>query len=140
MSPAAASGSGSSSSRLAVALYRATLKWGRQAADVPFTLRSGDLLTLAPSLRGSLVAAQAQQLDAGAAVASLARAAFEACRGAQGEAAAEALDHGVEAVRLLHTTYAASLAEMRQLRQDRADRAGVKFSVGQVSGWVGAGG
>lgn len=43
-----------------------------------------------------------------------------------------ALDRGLEALRLLNTSYAAQLAEMRSVRQERGDRTGVHFSVGQV--------
>lgn len=43
-----------------------------------------------------------------------------------------ALDRGLEALRLLNTSYAAQLAEMRAVREERGDRSGVRFSVGQV--------
>lgn len=67
------------SKRLALALYRAMLKWARGQSDVPFSLRSGDVYTLAPMLRGQRLALQ----DAGA-LPPIARAAYEACRNAQG--------------------------------------------------------
>ena len=187
----------SSSKRLPLALYRATLRWARANADVPFTLRSSDVFALAPALRqqGGALAPAPALLDSGArALPPVARAAYEACRGAQGverevrgvargaraaggcaagdrqgsctpapvllpalccrQARAptppllstvftphartcrhleqDALDRGLEAVRLLHTGYAAQLAEMRETRADRADRGGVRFSVGDV--------
>ena len=43
-----------------------------------------------------------------------------------------ALDRGLEALRLLNSSYAAQLAEMRAVREERGDRSGVRFSVGQV--------
>jgi hemimethylated DNA binding protein len=113
--------------RLALALYKATLRWARQNADVPFSLRPADVHALAPSLRGSAVALQ----DA-AAVRQIARAEFKAGKAAAGTEAQAALDRGLEALRLLNTSYAAQLAEMRAVRQERGDRSGVKFSVGQV--------
>lgn len=65
-------------------------------------------------------------------MAHVARAAFEASRCAVGQEAEEALDRGLEGVRLLHTTYHAQLQEMRDTRRDREDRQGVNFAVGQV--------
>lgn len=120
--------------RLPLALYRATLRWARANADVPFSLRGADVYALAPALRqqrGAL--SQPALLDAGAgALQPIARAAFEACRGAQGAELDEALDRGLEAVRLLHTAYTEQLEEMRATRADRADRSGVCYSVGDV--------
>ncbi|KAL4443743.1 hypothetical protein ABPG75_011480 [Micractinium tetrahymenae] len=115
------------SRRLALTLYRATLRWSRANADVPFSLKASDVYWLAPQLRGTPLALQ----DAGA-VAAVARQAFEACRNLTGAEAHEALDRGLEGVRLLHTTYAEQLQAMRDTRRDRGDKTGVKFAVGQV--------
>ena len=68
--------------RLALALYKATLRWARQNADVPFQLRFSDVHALAPSLRGTAVALQ----DA-TAVRQIARAEFKACMAASGDEA-----------------------------------------------------
>ena len=70
---------GAGSRRLALAIYRSTLRWARGNADVPFSLRSSDVYMLSPGLRGTAVALQ----DA-AAIPPIARAAFEAARGATG--------------------------------------------------------
>lgn len=115
------------SSRLALALYRATLQWARTNSDVPFSLRPGDVYALAPHLRGAAVALQ----DA-AAVPPIARAAYDSCRGLKGEEADAALDRALEGVRLLHTVYQQQLNEMRETRRDREDKSGVKYAVGQV--------
>ena len=106
----AASG-GSGQRRLGVALYRALLRWGRANADVPFTLRSREVYALAPELRGTALA-----LQDSAAVGPIARAAFEACRHANGEEQAAALDRGIEGVRLLNTVYAEQIKDMRETR------------------------
>lgn len=104
---------GASSKRLPLALYRAVLRWARDNRDVPFALRSSDVYALAPQLRSAALSLQ----DA-AAIPAIARAAFEAGRAAQGaEAQAEALDRGLEAVRLLHTSYSPALQEMRHTRR-----------------------
>ncbi|KAL4447171.1 hypothetical protein ABPG77_007204 [Micractinium sp. CCAP 211/92] len=94
---------------------------------------ASDVYWLAPQLRGAPLALQ----DPGAVVA-VARQAFEACRHATGEEAEQALDRGLEGVRLLHTTYAEQLQLVILRRQcvkrgaDRGDKTGVKFAVGQV--------
>jgi hypothetical protein len=151
--------SGKPSNRLAVALFRTMLKWSRSNADVPFSLRTGDLAVLAPTLRrqrsntntsgASALAAPLFSTSASllqhyaemgaAAVPLIARAEYDACRTAaarsdeeQAEATAAALDRGLECVRLLHTVYHQQLTAMRDMRQDRSDKTGVKFAVGQT--------
>lgn len=120
--------------RLALAVYRALLRWSRANADVPFSLRPGDVAVLAPSLRslqppGSLM----RHADLGAAaIPALARAEMAACAGAVEDDAAAALDRGLEAVRVLHTTYQQQLSAMRETRLDRFNKQGVKWAVGQV--------
>ncbi len=66
--------------------------------------QASDVYWLAPQLRGAPLALQ----NPGA-VATVARQVFEACRHATGEEAEQALDRGLEGVRLLHTTYAEQL-------------------------------
>jgi hemimethylated DNA binding protein len=133
--------------RLALAVYRAMLRWSRANADVPFNLRPGDIAVLAPSLRGVRAAGSGSELTGGllphsalmrhadlgaAAIPALARAEIGACASAQGEEAAAALDRGLEAVRVLHTTYQQQLSAMREMRRDRGNKEGVKYAVGQV--------
>lgn len=124
-----ASMAGRGDKRLALAVYRAMLKWSRTNADVPFSLRPGDVHALAP--HGSAAAAALSLQDA-AAIPPIARAEFDACRQLEGEEAEEALDRGIDGVRLLHTVYSQQVQGMREVRRDREDKTGVKFAVGQV--------
>ena len=121
-------------SRLAVALYRAMLKWSRANADVPFSLRPGDVHALTPHLRqrGAALPGAAAALQDAAAVPPIVRGEFDASRGLAGEERDAALDRGLEGVRLLHTVYQQQLQAMRDVRRDRENKAGVKFAVGQV--------
>lgn len=56
--------------RLVLRTYRSILRWARANAAVPFTLRAGDVLSLAPELPRDV-------LDGAPAVARLARQAFK---------------------------------------------------------------
>jgi hypothetical protein len=120
--------------RLALCIYRSLLRWSRDNADAPFSLRPGDVYAVAPRHRSADRAthAAALSLQDAVAVPPIARAEFKACAQLAGLDAQEALDRGLEAVRVLHTVYQGQLQAMRDMRRDRGDRTGVRFQVGQV--------
>ncbi|KAL6766563.1 hypothetical protein ACKKBG_A36535 [Auxenochlorella protothecoides x Auxenochlorella symbiontica] len=111
--------------RLILVAYRSVLRWARDNAAVPFQLRRGDVLLLAPGVVPST-------LQDAAAVSQIARAAFHLNKDLKPEEAGEAVDRALDALRLLHDDYGGAIARMRALRGDRADRSGVAWPLGTV--------
>lgn len=120
--------------RLAVALYRALLRFARSTGDAPFSLRTSDVNACVPSLRSAAPQLLERAADGGggASVQAIARWSFQAGRGLPAGEAGAALDRALDACRRLHSDYAALLGRMRSTRAEKADRSGVGFHVGQV--------
>jgi hemimethylated DNA binding protein len=119
------------SQKLARILYRSILQWSQRNSDVPWQLRSADVRGLLPQL-ATTKAGPVSSSRGSQAVAAIARLSFREAKDLQGPKAREALARGVEALRLLNTTYANLLDEARQARALHEDRSGVEYKVGTV--------
>lgn len=122
-------------SSLSKILYRALLRWSKQFADVPISLRASDVGLLAPTIPPGAVPLQSAR-----AVSLLTRLSFRhhlhlspnTDTDTETDQLRLATDRAFEALRLLNTVYAASANAMRQTRSDRINREGIAFQVGQV--------
>ena len=108
-------------------VYRALLRWSRDHADVPLSLRLSEVSSLVPQLPIGIIS-----LSDSAAVKSIARWCFQDSRDLQGHAARAAVDRGLDALRVLNSHYAAQAADMKAIRAERLNREGIAFQVGQV--------
>lgn len=113
-------------SAVAKIVYRALLRWSKQHADVPLSLRVSEVASILPKLPNKL------SLRSHTAVASLASWSFRQNRDLHGPDAYAAVDRGLEALRILNSHYAAQALDMRATRADRENRKGVNFEVGDV--------
>lgn len=110
-------------------LFRALLRWARQHQDLPLSVRTSDIATLIPPevVRGTTLSLRGSEL-----VTNTTKWIFREQRTLSGPAAREAIDRGLDALRVLNTEYAAAAQEMRATRAARTDRNGISFRIGQV--------
>ena len=110
-------------------VYRALMRWSRQHADVPLSLRLSEVSSILPQLPTS---GKQISLRRASAVGQLTSWAFRQNRDLQGPDAFAAVDRGLEALRILNSHYAAQALDMRATRADRMNRDGIAFQVGDV--------
>lgn len=114
-------------STVARIVYRALMRWSRDHADVPLSLRLSEVSSLVPQLPIGIVS-----LHDSLAVGTIARWCFRKNRDLQGPAAHAAVDRGLDALRVLNSHYAAQAAVLQATRAARLNRDGIAFQVGQV--------
>lgn len=116
------------SSTLKILLYRSLLRWARDHKAIPFSIRTNDLYSIVPRLRGS----PPNTLDDSTAVISLTRQIFRENRYLPPNQASNAIDKAMEALFLLNTTYSSLLEDMKRIRDDRQHRNNVTYHIGDV--------
>ncbi|KAK9820241.1 hypothetical protein WJX72_007832 [[Myrmecia] bisecta] len=110
------------------AIYRGILRWGRRAEGVPLNVRTNDLVNVCPALAQAVSANQEGLSN----ITSFCRWSFRQHAHLEGQEQDDALDSGMQAMRLLYGDYATTLRNMQASREEHADRSRVEFAVGQV--------
>ncbi|CAD7703147.1 unnamed protein product [Ostreobium quekettii] len=112
---------------LALACYRAILRWGEAARGTPFRIKRDHLAELSPALAEAYVAVH--DVDT---LRSVARWAFKEHREAKDAEEQQAIASALEAVRLLNAEYSPLVKDLQDRRLANTDRKGVTFRVGDV--------
>lgn len=112
---------------VAKALCRALFRWAHQHAAIPVPLQRAHVLRALPDVHLMMREPMSDE-DAGSAVRTLARLAF---RHPDALSSPDALDRGIEALKVLNTRYHSTMQSMRELREEHL-RTNVKYRIGHV--------
>ncbi len=112
---------------VAKALCRALLRFAHQHAAIPVPLQRAHVIRALPNVQSMTSEPMADE-DASSAVRTLIRLAF---RQPDAQRDGDALDRGIEALRLLNTRYHSTMQSMRELREEHL-HTNVKYRIGHV--------
>lgn len=116
---------------VAKALYRAMLRWAYQHEHVPVPLQVPHVTKALPGVHGQMTEPMSD-VDASISVRRLIRVAFRHDSLRQDALQdANALDRGLEALKLLNTRYHTTMQTMRELREEHLHTS-VKYRIGHV--------
>ena len=112
---------------VAKALCRALFRWAHQHAAIPVPLQRAHVIRALPNVQRMMSEPMSDE-DAGSAVRILTRLPF---RHPDALSNPDALDRGIEALKVLNTRYHSTMQSMRELREEHL-QTDVKYRIGHV--------